>query len=126
MLVLERDLVRSAGSVSGFGTWSVFRRWVQPSAQDRCRARALDMPPLLEPGTSVRFSQRTLHRLYFLAPALRTPRIGADLERLKWLLWHGNTVRADQMLSWLEDDLYVDDEAGRPADRAAQAGEVPR
>ena len=41
-------------------------------------------------------------------------RIGADLERLKWLLWHGNTFRAGQLLSWLEDDLYVDDEAEDP------------
>jgi hypothetical protein len=35
-------------------------------------------------------------------------RIGADLDKLKWLLWHGNTFRADQVLSWLEDDLYTD------------------
>ena len=41
-------------------------------------------------------------------------RIGADLDKLKWLLWHGNTFRADQLLSWLEDDLYVDDEAEDP------------
>jgi hypothetical protein len=37
-------------------------------------------------------------------------RIGADLDKLKWLLWHGNTFRADQVLSWLEDDLYTDTE----------------
>jgi hypothetical protein len=53
-----------------------------------------------------------------LAPLPEVPdfaaRIGADLQRLKWLLWHGNTVRADQMLSWLEDDLYVDDETENP------------
>jgi hypothetical protein len=41
-------------------------------------------------------------------------RIGADLDKLKWLLWHGNTFRADQLLSWPEDDLYVDDEAEDP------------
>ena len=45
-----------------------------------------------------------------LAPLPEVPdfadRIGADLERLKWLLWHGNTFRAGQLLSWLEDDLY--------------------
>jgi hypothetical protein len=41
-------------------------------------------------------------------------RIGADLERLKWLLWHGNTFRADQVLSWLEDDLYTDTEDDNP------------
>jgi hypothetical protein len=53
-----------------------------------------------------------------LAPLPEVPdfaaRIGTDLERLKWLLWHGNTFRADQMLSWLEDDLYVDDETADP------------
>ena len=32
-----------------------------------------------------------------------------ELERLKWLLWHGNTFRADQVLSWLEDDLDSED-----------------
>jgi len=39
-------------------------------------------------------------------------RIGAGLDKLKWLLWHGNTFRAGQVLSWLEDDLYTgtDDE----------------
>ncbi len=31
--------------------------------------------------------------------------VAKDLERLKWLLWHGNTFRADQALSWLDDDL---------------------
>ncbi|MGH3869415.1 MAG: hypothetical protein ACRDQ4_25580 [Pseudonocardiaceae bacterium] len=25
--------------------------------------------------------------------------VAKDLERLKWLLWHGNTFRADQVLS---------------------------
>ncbi len=35
--------------------------------------------------------------------------VAKDLERLKWLLWHGNTFRADQMLSWLEDDLDSED-----------------
>jgi hypothetical protein len=37
-------------------------------------------------------------------------RIGADLDKLKWLLWHGNTFRAEEVLSWLEDDLYTEDE----------------
>jgi hypothetical protein len=41
-------------------------------------------------------------------------RIGADLDKLKWLLWHGNTFRADQVLSWLEDDLYTDTEDDHP------------
>jgi hypothetical protein len=41
-------------------------------------------------------------------------RIGADLAKLKWLLWHGNTFRADQVLSWLEDDLYTDTEDDNP------------
>jgi hypothetical protein len=36
-------------------------------------------------------------------------RVAKDLERLKWLLWHGNTFRADQVLSWLEDDLDSED-----------------
>lgn len=62
-----------------------------------------------------------------LAPLPEVPdfaaRIGADLERLKWLLWHGNTFRADQTLSRLD---YVDDEAVDPLARAAQAGEVAR
>jgi len=31
------------------------------------------------------------------------------LERLKWLLWHGNTFRAERVLSWLEDDLDSED-----------------
>ncbi|PZS38339.1 MAG: ISKra4 family transposase [Pseudonocardiales bacterium] len=35
--------------------------------------------------------------------------VAKDLKRLKWLLWHGNTFRADQVLSWLEDDLYSED-----------------
>ena len=35
--------------------------------------------------------------------------VAKDLERLKWLLWHGNTFRADQVLSWLEDDLDSED-----------------
>jgi hypothetical protein len=43
-------------------------------------------------------------------------RIGADLDKLKWLLWHGNTFRADQVLSWLEDDLYTD-----PAENPSEA-----
>ena len=39
-------------------------------------------------------------------------RIGAGLDKLKWLLWHGNTFRAGQVLSWLQDDLCTgtDDE----------------
>jgi hypothetical protein len=41
-------------------------------------------------------------------------RIGVDLDKLKWLLWHGNTFRADQVLSWLEDDLYTDTEDENP------------
>jgi len=32
-----------------------------------------------------------------------------ELERLKWLLWHGNTFRAERVLSWLEDDLDSED-----------------
>ena len=35
--------------------------------------------------------------------------VAKELERLKWLLWHGNTFRADQVLSWLEDDLDSED-----------------
>jgi hypothetical protein len=35
--------------------------------------------------------------------------VAKDMERLKWLLWHGNTFRADQVLSWLEDDLDSED-----------------
>ena len=35
-------------------------------------------------------------------------RTGAGLDKLKWLLWHGNTFRAGQVLGWLEDDLYTD------------------
>ncbi len=31
------------------------------------------------------------------------------MERIKWLLWHGNTFRADQVLSWLEDDFDGED-----------------
>jgi len=31
--------------------------------------------------------------------------VAKELERLKWLLWHGNTFRAERVLSWLEDDL---------------------
>lgn len=47
-----------------------------------------------------------------LAPLPEVPdfadRIGAGLQRLKWLLWHGNTFRANQVLSGL--DLYLDTE----------------
>jgi hypothetical protein len=32
-----------------------------------------------------------------------------ELEQLKWLLWHGNIFRADQALSWLEDDFDSED-----------------
>ena len=35
--------------------------------------------------------------------------VAKDLERLTWLLWHGSTFRADQVLSWLEDDLDSED-----------------
>ena len=56
-----------------------------------------------------------------LAPLPGVPdfaeRAGAGLQRLKWLLWHGNTFRADQVLSGLEDDLYLDtgdDNGDRP------------
>ena len=34
-------------------------------------------------------------------------RIGAGLDKLRWLLWHGNTFRAGQVLSWLQDGLYT-------------------
>ena len=35
--------------------------------------------------------------------------VAKELERLKWLLWHGNTFRAERVLSWLEDDLDSED-----------------
>ncbi len=42
-----------------------------------------------------------------------------ELERVKWLLWHGNVFRADESLTDLMDDvdsaLEEDRAAGRPA-----------
>jgi len=35
--------------------------------------------------------------------------VGNDLDKLKWLLWHGNTFRADQVLDDLEVDLCAED-----------------
>ena len=34
-------------------------------------------------------------------------RIGAGLDKLKWLLWHGNTFRAMQILEDLRDDFEI-------------------
>jgi len=32
-----------------------------------------------------------------------------ELERIKWFLWHGNTFRALQTVSWLNMDIDADD-----------------
>ena len=32
-----------------------------------------------------------------------------ELERIKWFLWHGNTFRALQTVSWLNMDIDMDD-----------------
>ena len=39
------------------------------------------------------------------APALSLDPVAADLERLKWLLWHGNVFRALQLLSDMDDEV---------------------
>lgn len=35
-------------------------------------------------------------------------RVGEELDRIKWLLWHGNTFRAEQELCSLEMDVYTE------------------
>jgi hypothetical protein len=32
-----------------------------------------------------------------------------ELERIKWYLWHGNTFMAIETVSWLSDDIFVED-----------------
>jgi hypothetical protein len=58
---------------------------------------AKSLPPLLPAG-----QEET-------AGGVDRDQVAKELERLKWLLWHGNTFRADQVLSWLEDDLDSED-----------------
>ncbi|MBV9144024.1 MAG: hypothetical protein JO115_24420 [Pseudonocardiales bacterium] len=52
-------------------------------------------------------------------------RIGADLDKLKWLLWHGNTFRAEEVLSWLEDDLSTDTEDENPPEAHKPTATAP-
>jgi hypothetical protein len=63
-------------------------------------------PPPPDPGT--RLTAETATKLI--------DRIGTDLGRLKWFLWHGNVFRALQTV----DDLIVDLETLHPGDQACK------
>jgi hypothetical protein len=52
-------------------------------------------------------------------PALTT--LAADLDRVRWHLWHGNVFRALQITEWLWDDLEITMEEVAAAGKLAKA-----